>query len=277
MGGGHTCSSVCLHFECVWLSLSVVCVCVCVCASCFCVHVGCGAGLYIKGRGSGRRLGCGASTYSPGHWEGWVPGTPVFYDPCVAGPQAPGRTGLGDSREADAPGPLPAEPGLPCPVTQRPEGTPGSRWSGPTFDGWGNRGPRAHTLWWPWQPLMPGMALAAPPQPPGFSFLFRAWGLGSQPCSSLTEAKAQSRRQGFVGGHSASRVQPGGRQQEQQGMMGRPGSGPRVPGAHPSSGGDSAAGRRLCPFPAAPGPDAAQWHSVFLSLVTALSSPHLSS
>ena len=141
-----------------WLSLS--CVCVCVRASCFCVHVGCGAGLYIKGRGSG------ASTYSPGHWEGWVPGTPVFYDPCVAGPQAPGRTGLGDSREADGPGPLPAEPGLPCPVTQRPEGTPGSRWSGPTFDGWGNRGPRAHSLWWPWQPLMPGMAPAAPPPSP---------------------------------------------------------------------------------------------------------------
>ncbi|CAN0094285.1 unnamed protein product [Rangifer tarandus platyrhynchus] len=45
-----------------------------------------------------------------------MPDALVFCDPCVAGPQTPGRTGTENALAA--PGTLPAEPSLPCPVTQ---------------------------------------------------------------------------------------------------------------------------------------------------------------
>lgn len=68
---------------------------------------------------------------------------------------------LGTEETLAAPGTLPAELSLPCPVTQRPEGTLGSGWSRPTSRGWGQ--PRSKST----QPviatvaLMLGAALAA--------------------------------------------------------------------------------------------------------------------
>lgn len=94
-----------------------------------------GAGLLCPRQSQWHQLGCGLSAAPAVAWEELMPDALVFCDPCVAGPQAPGRTGTENTLAA--PGTLPAELSLPCPVTQRPEGALGSGWSEPTSLGWG--------------------------------------------------------------------------------------------------------------------------------------------